>query len=78
MPSHVLVKGASDLAGGHVQIVNDPYGLRHGAILKKFDSEAEIVAALAPRFENFAVGSWQNDFWGIEEHSWIVVCTRAA
>ena len=77
MASSFLMKDATDLGGGHMRIANDPYGLRHGAILKKFDSEAEIVAALAPWFESFAVGSCRNDFWGIEEHAWIVVCTRA-
>jgi SAM-dependent methyltransferase len=78
MASSFLIKGATDIGGGHMRITNDPYGLRNGAILKKFDTEAEIAAALAPRFESFAIGSCRNDFWGIEEHVWIVVCTRAA
>jgi SAM-dependent methyltransferase len=78
MASSYLMRDATDVSSGHMRIASDPYGLRKGAILKKFDSEAEIVAALAPRFERFAIGTCRNDFWGIEEHVWIVVCTRAA
>jgi SAM-dependent methyltransferase len=72
-----IIRGAKNLGDGHMQIVNDPYGLRNGSILKKFDGEDEITAALSPQFGRFAIGSCRNDFWGIEEHVWIVVCRRA-
>jgi hypothetical protein len=60
-----------------MEITNDPYGVRAGTILKKFDRESDIVAALSSRFKDFAIGSCQNDFWGIEEHVWTVVCRKA-
>ncbi|MGC2333030.1 MAG: hypothetical protein WA581_16365, partial [Candidatus Acidiferrales bacterium] len=78
MASSYIMKGAVDIGGGHMRIANDPYGLRNGAVLKKFDREADIAAALAPMFGNIAFGSCRNDFWGIEEHVWIVACTRTA
>lgn len=71
-----ILRGAKDIGDGHMQIGNDPYGLRNGSILKKFDSEVEIIAALSPQFGSFAIGSCRNDFWGIEEHVWIVVCRK--
>lgn len=73
-----IMRGAKDRGDGHMEIVNDPYGVRNGSILKKFDNDAEIAAALSPWFEGFAIGSCRNDFWGIEEHVWIAVCRRAA
>jgi SAM-dependent methyltransferase len=77
MASSYIMAGAEDLGDGHMRIINDPYGVRNGSILKRFDHESEIQSALAPAFENFAIGSCRNDFWGIEEHVWVVVCARA-
>jgi hypothetical protein len=72
------MRGAKDLGDGHMEIANDPYGVRNGYVLKKFDREAEIEAALSPAFVDFAIGACRNDFWGIEEHVWIVACRRAS
>lgn len=72
-----ILRDARDLGDGHMEIANDPYGVRVGTVLKKFDRESDIKAALSPVFENFAIGSCQNDFWGIDEHVWTVVCRKA-
>jgi SAM-dependent methyltransferase len=73
-----IMQGAEDLGGGHMKVSADPYGIRNGCILKKFDSESQIYLALSPYFDSFAVGSCRNDFWGINEHVWIVSCERTA
>ena len=78
MASSYIMRGAEDLGDGHMRIVNDPYGVRNGAILKKFDREQEIEEALSPQFGEFSIGSCRNDFWGIEEYVWIVACRRTA
>jgi len=72
-----ILRDARDLGDGHMEVASDPYGVRAGTILKKFDTESDIEAALAPDFRDFAIGSCQNDFWGIEEHVWTVVCRKA-
>jgi len=72
-----IMRGARDLGDGHMVIAADPYGLRNGYVLKKFDAEAEIAGALAPLFTDARIGACRNDFWGIEEHVWTVVCQRA-
>lgn len=76
MGSSYILRGARDLGGGHMEIADDPYGLRNGCVMKKFDTEEEIVAALEPHFEDVRIGSCRNDFWGIEEHVWTVACHR--
>ena len=76
--SSYIMRGAEDLGDGHMRIANDPYGVRNGAILKKFDRESDIATALSPAFDEFSIGSCRNDFWGIEEHVWIVVCRHAS
>ncbi|MGB3338258.1 MAG: class I SAM-dependent methyltransferase [Devosia sp.] len=74
--SSYIFSGAEDIGDGHMKIANDPYGVRNGSILKKFDTEDHIRAALDPAFTDVAIGSCQNDFWGVEEHVWTVVCCR--
>jgi hypothetical protein len=75
--SSYIMRGAKDAGDGHMIIANDPYGVRNGYMMKKFDSEDDIGAALGSQFCDFAIGSCRNDFWGIEEHVWTVVCRKA-
>jgi SAM-dependent methyltransferase len=77
MGTSYILRGARDHGDAHMEIANDPYGVRNGIILKKFDRDAEIRKALSPTFTDFAIGSCRNDFWGIEEHVWIVVCHKS-
>ena len=72
-----IMAGAEDLGGGHMRIANDPYGVRNGYVMRKFDTAAEIEATLAPLFAKAAIGSARNDWWGIDEQVWIVACERA-
>jgi SAM-dependent methyltransferase len=72
-----IMRGAKDLGDGHMEIARDPYGVRNGYVLKKFDSAAEIETVLSPLFQDFEIGSCRNDFWGIDEHVWTVVCRKA-
>jgi SAM-dependent methyltransferase len=73
-----IMRGAKDLGDGHMKIANDPYGVRVGSVLKKFDRESEIETALTPAFREFSIGACRNDFWGVEEHVWIVACVRTS
>jgi hypothetical protein len=72
-----IMKGATALDDGHMLIANDPYGVRNGYVMRKFDSAAEIDSAIAPFFVDARVGVARNDWWGIDEQVWIVVCKRA-
>lgn len=71
-----IMRGARDLGDRHMEIANDPYGVRQGYVLKAFATEREIEGALGEWFLDFRIGSCRNDFWGIEEHVWTIVCTR--
>jgi len=77
MATSYILDRAVDLGGGHMKIANDPYGLREGYVLKKFTDEDDIKRTLAPFFEDAAIGCCRNNFWGIEEHVWTVVCRRS-
>lgn len=72
-----ILRNATDEGHGHMRIASDPYRIRNGAVMKKFDDPAGIEAALGGLFHDFRIGSCRNDYWGIEEHVWCVVCHRA-
>jgi SAM-dependent methyltransferase len=76
MTSSYILRGARDLGDRHMEIANDPYGVRNGYVLRAFADDREIEAALGSWFADFRIGSCRNDFWGIEEHVWTIVCTR--
>jgi ubiquinone/menaquinone biosynthesis C-methylase UbiE len=76
MPSTFIMDDAKDLGDGHMQVTKDPYGIRVGDILKKFDSPKEIERYLSPSFKDIRIGSIQGDYWGSKVHLWLVVCTR--
>lgn len=76
MPTTFIMKNATDLGEGHMRIKEDPYGVRVGSILKKFDSETEIEAYLGKEFDNIAIGKQQDDWWGEAVHLWVVSCKK--
>jgi SAM-dependent methyltransferase len=76
MPTTFIMKNAVDLGEGHMKIAQDPYGVRVGAILKKFDDEEEVERYLAPHFTDVRIGSCRDDFWGDAVHLWLVVCVK--
>jgi SAM-dependent methyltransferase len=76
MASSYILRGAKDLGDGRMEIAGDPYGLRNGSVLQTFAREEDIGAALGASFQDLRVGSCRNDFWGIDEHVWTVVCER--
>jgi SAM-dependent methyltransferase len=76
MTSSYILQGAVDQGDGHFEIRNDPYGVRNGVVMRAFESPLAIESALDAWFTDFRIGSCRNDFWGIEEHVWTVVCRR--
>ncbi|MCU7842307.1 MAG: class I SAM-dependent methyltransferase [Candidatus Thiodiazotropha sp. (ex Monitilora ramsayi)] len=76
MPTTFIMKNSIDRGEGHMEITEDPYGVRVGYILKKFDDEDEIRESLDPYFYDIRIGSCRDDFWGDSVHLWLVVCTK--
>lgn len=76
MPSTFIMKNAIDRGDGHMEITEDPYGVRVGYILKKFDDEEEVKSSLEPYFNDIKIGSCRDDFWGDSVHLWLVICTK--
>lgn len=80
LPMHdtYILEGAERLAGGHFRITNDPYGVRNGTIFRAFESKNEIIETLGKYFGDFSIGFCDDDFYGIHQKVWIVVCKKSS
>ena len=78
LPMHdtYILDKAEELSGGYYRIKNDPYGLRNGTIFRAFKNQSEIVETLGKYFYEFSVGFGDDDFYGIHQKVWIVVCKK--
>ena len=76
MTDGYLLRDAESLGDGHVRIAHDPYGVRAGTIFRVFANPDEIEQTFTPWFENFQIGFTDDDYWGLRQRMWIVVCTK--
>ncbi len=75
-PSTYVLAGARKIPGGYMEIINDPLGLRNGTIFRVFEDKEEIVSCFSKYFENFSLGACDDEYFGIQQNVWIVVCTK--
>ena len=58
-------------------VCNDPLNIRDGERLKFFENNNKLSESLVQSgFSNIRIGSCDNDWWGINEHYWIVSCNK--
>ena len=76
MTGSYILKDAIPLFAGHYQITSDPYGLRNGTIFRVFSSESEIQETFSPFFDDITVGYCDDQFWGVHQKVWTVVCRK--
>jgi SAM-dependent methyltransferase len=76
MTDGYLLQGAESLGDGHVRIAHDPCGLRAGTVFRVFASPDEIERTFTPSFKDFQIGFTDDEYWGLRQRMWIVVCTR--
>lgn len=71
-----ILDGCVDLGDGHVEIRNDPWGLRNGYVFRRFESENDLVETLSPYFEKFCVGLCRDNFYGVQINMYLLVCWK--
>ncbi len=76
MASSYIFKNAEKLEDGCMRINSDPYNNRNGYKLRPFQNEDEVMKELSPYFHNFSFGSAQNNYYGIDERVYWVVCQK--
>lgn len=74
--SNAIFDQAVELDDGHVEIRNDPWGLRNGYVFKWFRHEQDVHDAFSPWFEHIVTGGARNDYYGHQLDMFMIVCTR--
>jgi SAM-dependent methyltransferase len=74
--SSYIFEGAIECADGSLVVRADPYGNRNGYRLHAFRERHEIEEYMTPFFGNFSFGFADNDYYGISERVFWVVCQR--
>jgi len=65
-----------ELEDGHVEIRNDPWGLRNGYVFRRFRSEEDVREAFSPYFDCFAIGLCRDNYYGILISAFLLVCAK--
>lgn len=72
-----IFRDAVELADGSFVICSDPYDNRNGYRLHAFSETGEIEEYFSPWFENFSFGFADNNYYGILERVFWVVCRKS-
>jgi ubiquinone/menaquinone biosynthesis C-methylase UbiE len=75
-PNGDIFKGCIERQDGHVEIQNDPWGLRNGYLFKWFSSEEDIHNTFLPFFDNLSIGLCCNHYYGVQFNFWLLVCQK--
>jgi SAM-dependent methyltransferase len=67
---------AQELPDGSMLVMKDPYNNRNGYRLHAFSATPNIEQYFSPLFKNFSFGSADNDYYGISERVFWVVCQK--
>lgn len=74
--SSYIFAGALECPDGSLMIQSDPYGNRNGYRLHAFRDTREIEQYMGNIFSDFSFGFADNDYYGIKERVFWVVCQR--
>ena len=71
-----IFDGAKELTDGSLLVMNDPYNNRNGYRLHAFATTKDIEQYFSPLFKNFSFGYADNDYYGIFERVFWIVCQK--
>jgi SAM-dependent methyltransferase len=74
--SSYIFDDAKEFPDGSMVVMNDPYNNRNGYRLQAFAASSDIEQYFSPLFKNFSFGSADNDYYGISERVFWVVCQK--
>jgi len=74
--SSYIFKNSQKLEDGTSKILDDPYNNRNGYRLHGFEDEQAINFEFSKTFENISLGRARNDYFGIDERVFWIVCRK--
>lgn len=75
-PGGSILEGCVELGDGHVEIQNDPWGLRNGYVFRSFESKEDLIGTFSSYFENFSVGLCCDNYYGVQINMYLLVCYK--
>lgn len=69
-----ICEGARNQGDGHLEITNDPWGMRNGYVFRSFADPEEVRCTLADYFDSFSIGLCCDDYFGLRVNVFLVVC----
>jgi ubiquinone/menaquinone biosynthesis C-methylase UbiE len=72
-----IFKEADEMPDGSLRVHADPYGNRNGYRLHAFSQQREIEEYLSPWYSDFSFGCADNDYYGVQERVFWVVCRKS-
>jgi len=78
VPMHdtYILQDAEPLPNGYWRITNDPYNYRKGVVFRAFKTEEEIRATFEKQFKDITIGFCDDNFFGVHQKVWIIVCKK--
>ncbi len=71
-----IYKKSNEVKKGYKMIMDDPFKVRNGQILRCFENENEIINSFSKYFKNFIFGSIEDDCFGLSYHWHLVICQK--
>lgn len=75
-PDSFIFEYSKDINNGHSMIINDPFKIRNGFVLRKFLNKEDIENDFGKYFENFSFGSCKDDFFGLKIDNFLFYCRK--
>lgn len=76
-PSSFIYQDSVAAEQGYRIIKDDPFGVRDGTVLRRFDDVRNVIDEFSPQFEEFTTASINDDFFGYNYHWWLLIGSSA-
>ena len=71
-----IYKNSKKVKKGYRMIMDDPFKVRNGQIMRYFKNENEIKYSFSKYFKNFIFASIEDDCFGLNYHWHLLVCRK--
>lgn len=71
-----IYQNSKEVKKGYRMIMNDPFKVRNGQIMRYFKNENEIKNSFSKYFKNFIFASIEDDCFGLNYHWHLLVCQK--
>ena len=71
-----IYKNSKPVKKGYRMVMDDPFKVRNGQVLRYFENQNEIQKSFSKYFTNFVSASIEDDCFGLNYHCHILICQK--